>query len=317
MRSLLAVLLAFAILVPEIGAAQSGSAVTQVLGDSTAAAVAPAVKKKKGLFGKVKGLAKNKVVKTVAKAALCTVVPGGQVVAGALEAAETKNVAGAASTALSGGGGGACMPGMAGMAPSPGPGAGGIGAAGVGALGAGVPGAGLPGQPSTGMPGMAMSPEQLKQMQEQYGKMGMDTAQLRAMQQMMAGMPGGAPAEAAAASGPEPASGAPALSREKGRMLVRHLPWLPGSEALQPGGEPMFGMAMQEVALAIKATSKRYKIEARVEEQGGKAQNRLLSQKRAAAVLAALTARGVPAERLTVSDGKSDKDARIIVSEGK
>jgi hypothetical protein len=90
-----------------------------------------------------------------------------------------------------------------------------------------------------------------------------------------------------------------------------------GSDALQPGGEPMFGMAMQEVALAIKATVKRYKIETRVEEQEGKAQNRLLAQKRAAAVRAALAARGVAAERLTVSDGKSDKDPRIIVSETK
>jgi hypothetical protein len=202
---------------------------------------------------------------------------------------------------------------MAGMAPS-GPGAGGIGAAGVGALGAGASAAALPGQPSTGMPGMAMSPEQLKQMQEQYGKMGMDTAQLRAMQQMMAGMPGASPGEDAATSGP---TGGPALSREKGKMLLRRLPWVPGSEALQPGGEPMFGMVMQEVAVAIKATPKRYKIEARVEEQGGKDQNKLLAKKRGAAVLAALTARGVPAAALTVSEGKADKDPRIIVSEGK
>ena len=54
---------------------------------------------------------------------------------------------------------------------------------------------------------------------------------------------------------------------------------------MQQGTEPMFGMVMQEVAAAIKAAPKRYKIEARVEEQGGKAQNRLLSQKRGAAVL--------------------------------
>jgi hypothetical protein len=323
MRSLSAILLASAILIPEIGVAQSGSTVTQLTGDSIAAAVAPAAKKKKGgLFGKVKGLAKNKVVKTVAKAALCTAVPGGSMIAGALDAAETKNVAGAAGAVATGGGGG-CMPGMAGMAAPKGAGAAGIGAAGigaagVGALGAAVTGAGLPGQPSTGMPAMAMSPEQLKQMQEQYGKMGMDTAQLRAMQAMMAGMQGAPPAGAAVTpAGPQPVSGAPALSREKGRILVRHLPWSPGSDGLQAGGEPMFGMAMQEIAVEMKATTKRYKIEARVEEQGGKAQNRLLSQKRGAAIRTALAARGVSADRISVSDGKSDKDPRIIVSEGK
>ena len=299
---------------PESAAAQSGSSVGDAGGDSLPAAVAPPAQEKKGMFGKVKGLAKNKIVKTIGKAALCTVVPGGQVIAGALDAAETKDVAGAAVTAATGGG--SCMPGMAGMAGAAAPAAG-IGGA-VGAFGAGISGAAVPGQPSAGMPAMAMSPEQLKQMQEQYGKMGMDTAQLRAMQQMMSGMPGAA-APAASESSPavEPASGAPALSREKGRMLVRNLPWLSGSEGLRDGGEPMFGMAMREVALAIQATGKQYKIEARVEDQGGKAQNRLLSQKRAAAVVAALTARGISSERLAVSDGKSDKDARIIVSEYK
>ena len=199
MRSLLAVLLASAILVPEISAAQSGSTVAQATGDSTAAAV-PAEKKKGGLFGKVKGLAKNKVVKTVAKTALCTAVPGGSMIAGALDAAETKNVAGAAATAATGGS--SCMSGMAGMAGHANPGAAGIGAAGAGALGAAVSGVGLPGQPSTAMPGMAMSPEQMKQLMEQYRKAGMDPAQIQMMQQMMASQ-----AAAAAASGANPENG--------------------------------------------------------------------------------------------------------------
>ena len=294
------------------------AALAQEATDSTAS-TSEAPKKKKGLFGKVKGLAKNKVVKTVAKTALCTAVPGGQMIAGALDAAETKDVAGAASTAA--GGSGSCMPGLGGMgAPSAAKAA--AGAAGVGALGAGVPPVGVPGQPSVAMPAMAISPEQMKQMQEQYKKMGMDTAQLRAMQEMMAGMQGGSePPAAADEAGPAseaPAlSGAPALSREKGKMLVRHLPWVPGGAAIQPGGEPMFGMAMQELAAAIQATPKRYKIEARVEEQGGKSQNRLLAQQRAAAVLEGLTARGVPANRLSVSAGGADKDPRIVLSESK
>jgi hypothetical protein len=147
--------------------------------------------------------------------------------------------------------------------------------------------------------------------------MGMDTAQIRAMQQMMSGMPGAAAPAAPQAASPEPVAGAPALSREKGRILVRGLPWVAGSEAIRQGGDPMFGMAMREVATAIQGTGKRYKIEVRVEEQGGKAQNRSLAQKRAAVVIAALAAQGVSADRLDIADGKSDKDARIIVSEGK
>ena len=217
MRSVLTVLLASAILIPEIGTAQSGSTVGEAT-DSTAATVAPAAKKKGGLFGKVKGIAKNKVVKTVAKVALCTAVPGGSMIAGALDAAETKNVAGAAASAVTGGS--SCMPGMAGMAGKANPaaaaigaagggalgavGAGALGAAGAGALGAAVSGVGLPGQPSAGMPGMAISPEQMKLLMEQYRKAGMDPAQIQMMmQQMMASQA----AAAAAASGAQPKSG--------------------------------------------------------------------------------------------------------------
>ena len=196
MRSVLTVLLASAILIPEISAAQSASTVAEVTGDSTTAAV-PAAKKKGGLFGKAKGLAKNKIVKTVAKTALCTAVPGGSMIAGALDAAETKNVAGAAATAVTGGS--SCMPGMAGQGN---PGAAGIGAAGAGALGAAVSGVGLPGQPSTAMPGMTIPPEQMKQLMEQYRKAGMDPAQIQMMQQMMASQ-----AAAAAASGANPENG--------------------------------------------------------------------------------------------------------------
>ena len=319
MRSLFAVLFAVTLLAPETTAAQSVTAVAPAVADTIAAAVAPVVKKKKkgGLFGKVKGLAKNKVVKSVAKVALCTAVPGGSMIVGALDAAETKDAAGAAAGIATGaGGGGSCMPGMAGMAGGAGTGVGaGLGAGAAGAL-AGASAPTLPGQPSTGMPGMGMSPEQLKQMQEQYKKMGMDPAQLQAMQQMMAGTPA-VSAEAGVSAGAPLAARGPALSREKGKMLLRRLPWVPGSDALQEGGAPVFGMTMQEVAVAIKATGKRYKIEARVEEQGDKSRNRLLSQKRGAAILAALVARGVAADRLTVSDGKADKDPRIIVSEGK
>jgi hypothetical protein len=302
------------ILSADPASAQSGSSVGAAVEDSIAAAVAPVAKKKKGIFGKVKGLAKNKIVKTVGKAALCTVVPGGQVIAGALDAAETKNAAGAATAAT---GGGSCMPGMAGMAPNPAGAAGGLSGVGAAALGAGVPGAGLPGQPSTGMPGMTMSPEQMKQMQEQYAKMGMDTAQLRAMQQMMGGMPGATSAAVPTPSATAAASNAPALSREKGRLLVRSLPWVPGSHERRQGGELMYAMAIHELALAMDPATKRYKIEARVENQGSKSEMRALARKRAEAVTSALTAEGIPADRMSVSDGKGDKDPRIIISETK
>ena len=85
--------------------------------DSTAVPAADTVHKKHGgLFGKVKGVAKNKVVQQVAKVAACTMVPGGQLVAGAIDAAASKSVAGAAQEAAGAASGSSCMPGMGGAA---------------------------------------------------------------------------------------------------------------------------------------------------------------------------------------------------------
>ena len=71
------------------------------------------VKKGGGLFGKVKSVAKNKVVQQVAKTAACTMLPGGQIVASAIDAAGDKGAVGAAAGAATGT---SCMPGMGGAA---------------------------------------------------------------------------------------------------------------------------------------------------------------------------------------------------------
>jgi OmpA family protein len=362
MRAIHMVMAALALTIPLTGVAQSGSVTGGVTAQDT---TQPVPKKKGGLFGKMKGLTKSKLVNTVAKAALCTAVPGGSMIAGAIDAKKNKNVAGAAAGAagLASGSSGSCMPGMGlGMGSKAGAAAGLSGVSGAAAGLAGVPGAGIPGLPTTGMPtaglsaaqlkamqqmqgapgavtvaapGAATSPEQLKQMEEQYRKMGMKPAQIKAMQQqmlamqqmqqMMAQMPatGGAaqpenpsvePSTPVVTPNPSvPIPGAPAITTEKGGLVVRQLPWMPGSDAIRPGSEPMFGLAMRDLASAIQGTGKSYKIEARVEEQGKKAQNRLLSHQRGAAVVAGLVAEGVPASRLLVSDAGADKDARIVV----
>lgn len=270
--------------------------------------------KKHGLFGKVKNLSKNKVVNQVAKAALCTAVPGGQVIAGALEAKENKDVAGGAATALSGGRSG-CMPGMSGLAGSAGvpgmPGA---------TRGAGMSAAQLTQMQGQGTPGAGMSAAQMKELEAQYLRMGVSPAQIKAMQQQMRTMPqapAGSDAETAAAGATYGGLGAPALTREKNRLVVRQLPWMPGGEGVIEGAGPTFGLAIRDLAAAILATSTRYKIEVRVEDQGGKSENKALARKRSDAVLAALIAEGIPAERLTAADGGGDKDPRTVVAETK
>jgi hypothetical protein len=92
--------------------------------------------KKGGLFGKAKKFVGNKAVQQVAKTVACNMVPGGQVVAGAIDAATTKDVGEAAAGAAGAAAGQTCMPG-------------GMGGMGDGAMGA----AGVPGVP--GVPGAA------------------------------------------------------------------------------------------------------------------------------------------------------------------
>jgi len=69
-------------------------------------------KSKGGLFGKAKKLASSKLVQTVAKTAACTMVPGGQAIAGAIDAAASKNVGEAAQGVAGAAGGSSCMPGL-------------------------------------------------------------------------------------------------------------------------------------------------------------------------------------------------------------
>ncbi|HEV2086396.1 MAG TPA: hypothetical protein VGR09_15065 [Gemmatimonadales bacterium] len=187
MRSMHVAMLAFALSLPLPSAAQSGAAQ-----DTTQ----PAPKKHGGLFGKVKGLAKNKLVQQVAKTAACNMVPGGQLVAGAIDNASAKKAAknaatNAAKDAVAGAALGAaagksslCGGGlMGGLGGNLGGNVGGnLAAAGIAK---GVAGVGIPAMPTTGMPGVGTSADQMKQMAEQYQKMGMNPVQIKAMQQQM------------------------------------------------------------------------------------------------------------------------------------
>ncbi|HEY8257880.1 MAG TPA: hypothetical protein VIG08_09505 [Gemmatimonadales bacterium] len=105
--------------------------------------------KKKGLFGKAKSVMSNKVVKAVVKTAACTMVPGGQMIAGAIDAAGSQSAGEAASGAAAAATGTSCMPGMGGMG-----GAAGAGLAGAGLTGAGMAGVGMGGR-GAGLAGVA------------------------------------------------------------------------------------------------------------------------------------------------------------------
>lgn len=90
-------------------AAQDSASVAAVSADS-----APAPKKKGGLFGKLKKVAADKTVQSVAKVAACTVVPGGQYVAGAIDAASSNSATGAAGSVAGAASGNSCYSGVMG-----------------------------------------------------------------------------------------------------------------------------------------------------------------------------------------------------------
>ena len=113
---------------PSIGTAQS-------VADSGSVETQDTTPKKGGLWGKAKKVAGNKVVKAVVKTAACTMVPGGQVIAGAIDAASASSTAEAAQGAAGAAAGTTCMPGMGGAAGAAGA-AGPAAAAGLGASGA-------------------------------------------------------------------------------------------------------------------------------------------------------------------------------------
>ena len=174
MRSMHVAMLAFALSLPLPSAAQSGAAQ-----DTTQ----PAPKKHGGLFGKVKGLAKNKVVQQVARTAACNMVPGGQLVAGAIDNASAKKAAkNVATNAAKDAVAGAALGAATGKSTC---GAGIMGNLGAAGMAKGVAGAGIPGMPTTGLPGVGTSADQMKQMAEQYRKMGINPAQMQVMQQAM------------------------------------------------------------------------------------------------------------------------------------
>ncbi len=259
-----------------------------------------AKKKGGGMFGKVKGLAKNKIVRQVAKTAACTMVPGGQVIAGAIDAASSEGVAGAAQGAAGAATGSSC--GLPGMGPANAAGA------------------------ATG-DAQAMQAAQAAAM---AGGMGAGNAQMMAAMQAMqaqmaqmgtggAGMPPGMP-QAMGASGEgggkalEVSSDLPG-DLKKGKTVIRNIDWIPGGETVSPSGADGFAWAMAQVAAAMKQAGGAYRLDLYMDKQSGDAMVGTLGPQRLAAVQAALVEGGATPGADGPQIGKSKKagDPRLEI----
>ncbi len=280
--------------------------------DSTAVPAADTVHKKHGgLFGKVKGVAKNKLVQQVAKVAACTMVPGGQLVAGAIDAAASKSVAGAAQGAVGAASGNSCMPGMGGAA----------GMAGAGMAGAGMAGAG---GASLGLPAAQLAAMQAGRGGERGAgtaeQQAMMVAQMAQMQQMQAMM---APQMSAAGGATTEAPGQtvglspdPAAELAKGKTVVRNIDWIGGMPRVSPAGTPAFDQAMARLAAAMAQAGASYRVDLYLDRRYDDAVVKSLGAARLAAVQAALATglpAGQPAPVVEPGKTKTDKDPRLEI----
>jgi hypothetical protein len=228
-------------------------------------------KKKKGggLFGKVKGVAKNKVVQSVVKTAACTMVPGGQYVAGAIDAAANKNAATGAAGAATGS---SCAAGLGGMGMTPRvPGAQGADLANVQAAQAAAGGAGNA-QMMAAMQMQAMTAQlaQLQQMQRMSGAAG-------AVPGTMPGMPGGGMTGEG--------MGQPiAVTAEKNKTVIRNIDWLPGTGGVSATGAGPFQQALIQAGTAVLQAGGSYRLDLYMDKQSPDAVAKSLGSQRLASV---------------------------------
>lgn len=258
---------------PPATAAAPLAAVSVATPDSAASASdsasAPESGKKKkggGLFGKVRGVAKNKVVQSVAKTAACTMVPGGQYVAGAIDAAANKNAATGAAGAATGT---SCMSGLGGMGMT----SGGAGAHGANLANIQAPAGGAGNaQMMAAMQMQAMS-AQMQQMQRMSGAAGAGPG-------TMPGLPGGGMTGEG--------MGQPiAVTAEKNKTVIRNIDWVPGTTAISTTGAVPFQQALIQTGTAVLEAGGSYRLDLYMDKQSPDAAAKSLGSQRLAAVQAA------------------------------
>jgi hypothetical protein len=268
--------------------------------DSASASQSGKKKKGGGLFGKVKGVAKNKVVQSVVKTAACTMVPGGQYVAGAIDAAASKNAATGASGAATGS---SCMPGLGGMGMTPGvPGGQAANLANVQAAQAAAVGAGNA-QMMAAMQMQAMSAQlaQMQQMQRMSGAAG-------AVPGTMPGMPDGGMGEG---------MGRPiAVTAEKNKTVIRNIDWVPGAGAVSATGAAPFQQALIQAGAAVLQAGGSYRLDLYMDKQSPDAGTKSLGSQRLASVQSAFLSgpmAGQPNAVPVAGKIKRDGDPRLEI----
>jgi hypothetical protein len=302
--------------------AQTADSLTKVKSEggvvsAPAAPVDTSVHKKGGMFGKLKGVAHNKTVQSVAKAAVCSAVPGGQYMVGAAEAAKSKtSIASGAANAQP------CIPGM----PGAGAGMGGMGAKGAlagaamgaaGSLGApGVPG--LPG--AVGAPNAAQAAAMAAMMRGAPGGAtpGMPTPeQIAAMQATVMQMQSGAMAAGAmtteAAGQQVKLSGSVADEIKKGKLTIKQLDWIRGSPGVSPSTTQGFVDLMTSVGTAMREAGGVYRVDVYMDKKYNDQEIAALGAGRAGMIVSALQDVGQVGQGVVAGKVGKEKEQRVEI----
>jgi hypothetical protein len=274
---------------------------------ATVAAAPPAdsapAKKSGGMFGKLKGVAQNKKLQSVTKAALCTAVPGGQYMVAAADAAKNKqSVASSVANAQS------CIPGMpGGMGGLPGVGGKGMGAAQIAAMagGKGAPNAAqiaamAGGKGMTGATGAALTAVTIQSL----------TTSIQSRP-----APGGAGAEMTTeAPGQQlKLSGAVDDEIKKGKLTIKKIDWVHGSQNPSPSSTQGFMDLMTTAGQAIKATGATYRVDIWMDKKYSDAEIASLGQQRTMLIVQALQAGGQLGDVITGGKVGKDKEPRVEI----
>lgn len=292
--------------------AQNPDSLTRIKSEGAiVAAPADTAHKKHGFFGKLKSVAQNKTVQTIAKAAACQALPGGQYVMAAADAAKAKtSIASGVANSQS------CIPGMGGASPLAGKGLAGAGLAGaasaVGATGAMGALSGVAAGKATagamhGMPAGAAITTSAQ------GLAGMQAA----MEQMKAASiaKGGGDGEAATeASGQQmKLSGGVADEIRKGKLVIKKIDWVHGSPSLSAPSTQGFMDLMLSAGQAMKAAGGTYRVDVFMDKKYSDAEIATLGAQRTTVVVSSLQAGGQLGEAVLPGKIGKEKEQRVEI----
>lgn len=281
---------------------------------SIAAAPADTAVHKKGMFGKLKGVAHNKTVQNITKAAVCTAVPGGQYMIGAAEAAKNKtSVTSGVANAQS------CIPGMPGAAGGMG-GLGGKGALAGAAMGAagslGGGGVGTAMASARGLSAVPKMPGGAAMTTTAQGLAGMQTA----MAQMSAASAatGGTGDISTEASGEQmKLSGAVADEIKKGKLVIKKIDWVHDNAAVSPSTTQGFMDLMMSAGQAMKSAGGTYHVDVYMDKKYADAESASLGAQRAMVIVSLLQAGGQLGEAVVTGKIGKDKEQRVEIVKAK